>query len=91
MNKIIGERSSGKTLRLMLLAIETGATIVCSNPEAFYYKAQAYGYNDITFISYEDYFIHRGEKDTKYLIDEVDGLLQAFDNNIIGYCATQDS
>ena len=40
MYRIIDKRGSGKTSRLMLLAKETGATIVCSNPDAFKYKAK---------------------------------------------------
>lgn len=91
MYRIIDKRGSGKTSRLMLLAKETGATIVCSNPDAFEYKAKQYGLNDIEFISYENYFNELIEDcPKKYLIDELDGLLQYWDNNIIGYCLTPD-
>lgn len=91
MYRIIDKRGSGKTSRLMLLAKETDATIVCSNPEAFAYKAKAYGLEGIEFITYEDYFNYILEdKSNKYLIDELDGLLQCFDNNIIGYCLTPE-
>mgnify|MGYP003464479803 CR=1 FL=1 len=43
MYRIIDERGSGKTSRLMLLAKETGGVIVCSNPKGMAEKARAYG------------------------------------------------
>ena len=88
MFRIIDKRGSGKTSRLMLLAKETGATIVCSNPEAFAYKAKAYGLEGLKFMSYDNYFSHVCEN--KVLIDEMDGLLQTMDPNIIGYCLTPE-
>ena len=39
MIRIIDERGSGKTSRLMLLAKENNATFVCSNPSAMKVKA----------------------------------------------------
>lgn len=88
MFRIIDKRGSGKTSRLMLLAKETGATIVCSNPDAFAYKAKAYGLEGLKFMSYDNYFSHVYEN--KVLIDEMDGLLQTMDPNIIGYCLTPE-
>lgn len=91
MYRIIDKRGSGKTSRLMLLAKETGATIVCANPHAFEAKAKAYGIEGLTFISYSDmYDVKYDCGQTKLLIDEIDGLLQAWDDNIIGYCLTPD-
>ena len=91
MYRIIDKRGSGKTSRLMLLAKETGATIVCANPNAFEYKAKSYGLNGIRFISYTDYFHEdNSEGKYKYLIDEIDGMLQAWDYSLIGYCLTPD-
>ena len=43
MYRIIDNRSSGKTSRLMLLAKETGSIIACMNPSAMRQKAYAYG------------------------------------------------
>ena len=39
MYRIIDKRGSGKTGRLFLIAKDTGATIVCSNPEMMQSKA----------------------------------------------------
>jgi len=86
MHQIIDKRGSGKTLRLMLLAKETGAIIVCANPHAFEAKAKAYEIEGLTFISYSDmYDINYDYGKTKLLIDEVDELLKAWDDNIIGF------
>jgi len=89
MYRIIDKRGSGKTSRLMLLAKETGAIIVCSNPEAFEYKAKAYGIDGLQFISYDDYWEMKYQVGTPILVDEIDGLLTKYDN-IIGYCLTPD-
>ena len=52
--KIIREPGSGKTKDLMILCAESGATLVCKNPEAMLVKAHAYGCN-INIISYLDF------------------------------------
>ena len=67
MYRIIDERGSGKTSRLMLLAKETGGVIVCSNPKGMAEKARAYGIQGIEFISYYDFAGHP-HKYKKYYI-----------------------
>ena len=54
MYRIIDNRGSGKTSRLMLLAKETNSIIACVNPYAMREKAHAYGITGLTFISYEE-------------------------------------
>jgi hypothetical protein len=91
MYRIIDKRGSGKTSRLMLLAKETDATIVCAMPRAFEAKAQAYGITGLKFMSYHEFLESRGENyKEKFLIDEIDGLLKRIDGNVIGYCLTPD-
>ena len=92
MYRIIDKRGSGKTSRLMLLAKETGATIVCANPRAFEIKAKAYGIDGLKFISYMDMFELSYDVDKEnLLIDEIDGLLQAWSGDkIIGYCLSPE-
>ena len=58
MYRIIDGRGSGKTSRLMLLAKENNAALVCSNPRAMEAKAHAYGIVGIDFMSYEDAIDH---------------------------------
>lgn len=92
MYRVIKPRGTGKTSELMHLAEETGATIVCANPRAFQVKAHEYGFNDdLQFISYDDYWnLNYPVGKVKILVDELDGLLNAYDDNIIGYCLTPD-
>ena len=84
MYQIIDERGTGKTSRLMLIAKENGATIVCANPSAFYNKAEAYGITGLNFISYDEFLDMRGLLRGPFLIDEVEGLLRTI-NNVWGY------
>ena len=88
MIRIIDERNSGKTKRLMQLAKENNATFVCSNPIGMEVKAKAYGLNDIRFISYHDFVTTYEEN--KYVIDEIEKLLDTImcSNELIGYSLT---
>ena len=93
MYRIIDDRGSGKTGRLMLLAKENGATFVCSNPEAMQVKAKAYGIEGINFVSYQD-FIHTYDPDIKtYMVDELETFVKyifASGPNLIGYTLSQN-
>ena len=88
MIRIIDERSSGKTKRLMQIAKENGATFVCANPTGMEVKAKAYGLNGIKFISYHDFVTSYEEN--QYVIDEIEGLLSTImgQNELIGYTLT---
>ena len=71
MYRIIDNRGSGKTSRLMLLAKETNSIIACSNPYAMKEKAHAYGITGLTFISYEE-LLTQSWKDYNIMIDEIE-------------------
>ena len=89
MYRIIDNRSSGKTSRLMLLAKENNAAIACSNPSAMRTKAYSYGITGIDFISYSDLF--EGKYEGNVLIDELDLFVRYFiDANLIGYSLTHE-
>ena len=89
MYRIIDNRSSGKTSRLMLLAKETGAAIACSNPSAMRQKAYAYGITGINFIPYSDLF--EGKYNDAVLIDELERFAIEFtDANLVGYSLTNE-
>ena len=76
MYRIISGRGTGKTNQLMLLAKESGATIVCSNPRAMQQKAHAYGITGIDFISYGEFTPDAVRGDDKtYLVDELEEYL----------------
>ena len=98
MYRIIDDRGTGKTGRLMLIAKETGASFVCANPRAMEQKAHAYGIDGINFVSFYD-FVNpnnwRG-KDTKektpVVIDEVESLIRDLNptTSVIGYSVSKD-
>lgn len=91
MYRIIDERGTGKTSRLMLIAKENDATFVCWNPNAFRYKANKYGITGVDFISYKQ-FLENKEKIQRYVIDEVELFLEyiAQNNTLIGYTLSVD-
>ena len=89
MYRIIDNRSSGKTSRLMLLAKETNSAIACSNPSAMKTKAYAYGITGIDFIPYIDLF--NGHYNGNVLIDELEEFVKGYtDANITGYSLTNE-
>ena len=85
MYRIIDGRGSGKTSRLLLLAKENNATVVCANPKAMEAKAHAYGLVGINFISYREAIDKQQYNDDKYthkvyecfLIDEIENFAKA--------------
>ena len=72
MYRIINGRGTGKTLQLMLLAKENGATIACNNPSAMRQKAYDYGLTGINFISYSALFSGEIEDHEPIMIDEIE-------------------
>jgi hypothetical protein len=94
MYRIVDGRGTGKTSRLMLLAKDIGATIVCSNPHAMEQKAHAYGITGINFISYGEFTPERRAGDTgKYLIDELEAYLDhhfRYETRIVGYTISEE-
>ena len=88
MIRIIDERCSGKTSRLMLIAKENNATFVCANPHAMEVKANAYGFSDIKFISYHDFVT--SYEPGNIVIDEIEGFIKSVigENELVGYSLT---
>ena len=85
MIRIIDDRGTGKTSRLMLIAKEQNATFVCANPQAMEYKAKAYGIEGIEFMSYEKFSTVLNHPDN-YVIDELENFVKsAFGNNFTSY------
>ena len=92
MYRIIDDRSSGKTSRLMLIAKESGSVLACSNPSAMKVKAEVYGITGINFISYSD-LLTMGYRYDCVLIDELEAFTQYAINNstkLIGYTISED-
>ena len=92
MYRIIDDRGTGKTSRLMLLAKENNAAFVCSNPEAMEWKAKQYGIDGIKFVSYGQ-FVREYDPDIKnYVIDEMEAFVQRAiaGPNLIGYTLSKN-
>lgn len=71
MYRIIDNRASGKTSKLMLLAKENHVKIACSNPAAMRIKAHAYGITGVDFISYSDINLN----EDNVMIDELENFV----------------
>lgn len=93
-NYIVAERSTGKTRKIIELAKEKNATVVCKNPMAMARKAEAYGILGVQFVSYDeainllrDDFVYYDN----FVIDEVKEFLDfLFAGNCLGFTQTED-
>lgn len=91
MYRIIDSRGSGKTSRLLLLAKETGATVVCSNPRAMREKSYAYGITGVNFLSYQEALCSEGCVED-FLIDEIELFARHAigRNRLVGYSLSNE-
>ena len=92
MKRIIGERSSGKTRKLMEVAKENKAYFVCENPLAMENKAYNYGITGITFVSYEAFYTKMligDDSFTPVVIDDLDNYF-GYVGKVIGYTINKD-
>lgn len=89
MVRIIDDRGTGKTSRLMLLAKERNGILVCNDPHCMKAKAQAYGLNGFDIISYNDYHEHQYDNHKPIFIDEVEGYLRNY-GRLDGYSLSNE-
>ena len=92
MYRIIGERSSGKTRKLMEIAKHDNAYFVCENPKAMENKAYNYGITGITFVSYETFYTKMLIGDDNFVpvvIDDLDNYF-TYVGKVIGYTISED-
>lgn len=87
MVRIIDGRGTGKTAKLLILAQENDAILVCSNPRAMEYKAKQYGIDGVECISYGQFHMEcQWNKEQKFIIDELESFLMAqYGDKILGY------
>ena len=91
MYRIIDNKASGKTHKLMEIAKENKAVFVCSNPRAMDAKAHAYGIVGIEFIDYFTFLDDKGKEPANYVVDEIEMLLHymfGMNRNLTGYTLT---
>lgn len=86
MIRIIENRDTGKTRRLMEECAKNKGVLVCLNPYRMMEKARAYGLTGFGIISYYDY-MNNPSKDFLYYIDELENFIQVItnSNNLDGY------
>ena len=95
---IVGGRSTGKTRKLLELAKEKDAIVICKNPAAMEYKALAYGIHGLQFASYGDSLTCLREDvvgeplcHEKYVIDETKEFFDyLFAADCVGFTQTED-
>lgn len=91
MYRILGRRGSGKTINLITLAKETGATLVVSNVEYTVNKMYQLGITGVDIMSYTQFASSQRDHDKQYLIDDIEGFTKIiFGKNFIGYSQTID-
>ena len=91
MYRIIDNKASGKTRKLMEIAKENKAIFVCSNPRAMEAKAHAYGIVGIDFIDYFTFLDDDDKEPANYVVDEIEMLLHymfGMNRNLTGYTLT---
>ena len=90
MYRIIDNRATGKTSRLMLLAKEQNGIIVCKDPIAMRKKAYDYGIVGIDFIPYHLYLPNERNDERPVFIDELELYLKSWNKNIQGYTISNE-
>ena len=93
-NYIVAERSTGKTRKIIELAKEKNAAVICKNPMAMARKAEAYGILGVQFVSYDEAvnLLHDDfDFCDNFVIDEVKEFLDfLFAGNCLGFTQTKD-
>lgn len=89
MIKIIDNRGTGKTGRLLLLAKENDGIVVCKNIEKMRTRAYDYGLVGISFMSYED-FDFSYFYDCPVYIDDIDEFLLFKNKDIKGFTVSEE-
>ena len=87
MYRIIDGRGTGKTSRLLTLAKDNNAILVCSNPRAMQYKAKSYGIDGVETISYGEFLNEHQDSHKQYVIDEIEKFMGMVygEQTILGY------
>lgn len=90
MEKIIGQRGSGKSTKLIQYAYDNNIdAVVCINPQHHLILAKEIGipYGAIKFITYEE-FDRQSKSHNTYVIDDIEHYLTL--KNVRGYTADKE-
>lgn len=89
MFRIIDNKATGKTSKLMLLAKENNGILVCADPRCMRTKAHSYGITGFDIISYGDYHDHQYDTHKPIFIDEVESYLRNY-GRLDGYSLSNE-
>lgn len=89
MYRIIDERGTGKTKKLLLEAQKNNGIVACSNPIAMERKAIDYGILGISMISYNDLLKYQYEE--PIYIDELEMFIKYANINMQGYTLSKEN
>lgn len=89
MIRIIDNRATGKTSKLMNLAKANNGILVCRYPECMKVKAHNYGLTGFDIISYEDYHDYKYDNHKPVFIDELETYIAAY-HRIDGYSLSNE-
>lgn len=89
MFRIIDDKATGKTGRLMLLAKEHDGILVCSDPHCMRQKAHAYGLTGFDIISYYDYHDNNYNKHKPIFVDELETYIKHY-GRLDGYSLSNE-
>ena len=84
MYRIIDNRGTGKTSRLLLLAKENNGIVVCANPISMREKAHRYGLTGIECMSYTEFIDNIKEQKVKVPLHLSDGNIEIMEQGIKG-------
>lgn len=87
MYRIIDDRCTGKTTRLICLAKRYNAILVSACPQCVIEKCKELGFKEpVEVVDYKGFLSSRYlKKERKFLIDDMNGFLHTLCSGIIGY------
>ena len=98
--RIINNKCTGKTDLLMEIVNANSGIMVCKNPQHFMEKASLKGYNNIKFISYNEFIKECGMLDKNFYIDELEDFVRYYfdfyrgcygsDHEFMGYTLSRE-
>lgn len=90
MIKLIGERGSGKTEKLIDIAVENNGTIVCKKPQHIVEMGYSMGLTNLKVVSYDSYLANKESVEGPVYVDDMDSLLETLDSRIAGFTAARE-
>lgn len=97
MYRFIDQKGTGKTKKLLEVAKEYNAIVVCENPEQLRQKAYNYGITGLDFISFAQFDLDVSNSypsgvtyNMPIVIDELDRYFKQVENNLIGYTISNE-